>query len=114
METSEISTRNLIEGIITPSIPFADDDVLTNILDSESEYEDQDDQDIENENEPQVDLDPIRHFLPLKGINGPKNSLKLLGIVLGILMIEEGQDLNIRMKTLHFAIHIHFSHRGAS
>ena len=46
------------EGIITQSIPFVDDDVLTNILDSVLEDEDQDDQDLDIENESQQNLDP--------------------------------------------------------
>ena len=46
------------EGILTPSNPFADNDVFTNISGSEFKEEDQDDQDLDVENEPQVDPNP--------------------------------------------------------
>ena len=56
----------------------------------------------------------IQHLLPIKGLNGPKISLKQLKIVLGLQMTEEEKDPSIGMKTLHSFIHIQFFQRGVS
>ena len=46
------------EGVIAQSIPFAYEDVSTDVSNSKSEYEDQEEQDLDIENEDQEDLDP--------------------------------------------------------
>ena len=69
------------------SFPFPNTDLLSNVSNSEDEEEDQHDLDIEIKHK--EDIDPIQHLFQLRSLNGPKISLKQLGMLLGIQMTKE-------------------------
>ena len=76
------------EGIKTPLLPVVDTDLLSNISDSYSEEEEyQHDFDFEFTPQRDIDLDPTS--TSCQQPNGLNNSLKELGMVLGIQIIRE-------------------------
>ena len=73
------------EVIFTPSNPFVDNDVLTNISYLDSKVEDQDDQYLDVENEPQVDPDPYLEHDPTQRRKWAQNIIEAIGNSVGDL-----------------------------
>ena len=90
------------EGIIFYSFPFADDDVLTNVLDLE--YEDQYDHEHDIEIESQEDLDPYLTPIPNHMPKWAQNIIEANGNIVG------DPDDRRRTRSQYHNEHVALSH----